>query len=216
MLSRVLRAGAGARVERLVWPGAGAPPGNCRATETATSADITQARLAQIEEQTRRQVGEARQAGYRDGETAGKRLAAAEIQPLIERLARTIEEIAALRPRLMREAEAELLELALAIARRILHREISVDPSALAGLVKAALEKLAAQEIQRIRIHPELEPALRRALQEEGRGGLEVLADATVEPGGLRFETARGQLDSSIETQLAEIGRGLADRLPEN
>jgi flagellar biosynthesis/type III secretory pathway protein FliH len=29
------------------------------------------------------------------------------------------------------------------------------------------------------------------------------------------IETERGKLDASIETQLAEIGRGLTDRLPE-
>jgi flagellar assembly protein FliH len=42
---------------------------------------------------------------------------------------------------------------------------------------------------------------------------IEVLADSRLEPGAVIFETARGNLDASIETQLQEIQRGLSDRL---
>ena len=110
---------------------------------------------------------------------------------------------------------ADLVGLSLGIARRILHRELSVDPAALEGLVSGALQKLPGQEISRIRIHPELEPGVRQALTREGRGGLTLIADGTLERGAVLVETARGKLDASLETQLAEIGRGLADRLPE-
>ena len=64
------------------------------------------------------------------------------MQPVIERLARPSTKLAGLRPRLRREAEADLVKLAMAIARRVLRREIAVDPEALRGLVMAALEKL--------------------------------------------------------------------------
>ena len=52
---------------------------------------------------------------------------------MLERLARAIDELAGLRPRLRQEAEADLVQLALAIARRVLRREIAVDPEALHG-----------------------------------------------------------------------------------
>ena len=64
-------------------------------------------------------------------------------------------------------------------------------------------------------MHPALEPGVRQALAREGRGGLPLIADGTLERGAVLIETARGKLDASLETQLAEIGRGLADRLPE-
>jgi flagellar assembly protein FliH len=158
---------------------------------------------------------EAHAAGYREGEAAGRGQAAAELKPVLERLARGIQEIAGLRPQLVREAAADLVGLSLGIARRILHRQLSVDPAALEGLVSGALQKLPGQEICRIRIHPELEPGIRQALAREGRGGLPLIADGTLERGAILVETARGKLDASLETQLAEIGRGLADRLPE-
>jgi flagellar assembly protein FliH len=39
------------------------------------------------------------------------------------------------------------------------------------------------------------------------------VADASREPGAVIFETQRGNLDASIESQLQEIERGLTDRL---
>ena len=42
---------------------------------------------------------------------------------------------------------------------------------------------------------------------------MEVVADSSREPGAIIFETARGNLDASVDAQLQEIERGLVDRL---
>lgn len=216
MLSKILSGAAGSAAARLEWAAAGgAPLGRSAPAGPPGEEAGGLRRAAELEQQIERAAREARQAGYGEGLAAGRAQASAELQPVVERLARAVQEVAGLRPRLMREAEAELVQLSLGIARRILRRELSVDPDALRGLVKGALEKLPSQEICRIRIHPELEPGIRKALAGEGRGGLEVIADGTLERGAILVETARGKLDGSLETQLAEIGRGLADRLPE-
>jgi len=219
MLSRILSGAAALPAEALTWPvvdGPAAGPGAAGRGKAAGEDTAHAARHSQeFEEQMERRAGEARQAGLREGQAAGRAQAASDLQPVLEKLAAGIQEIASLRPRLQREAQAELVALALAIARRILHRELSVDPAALDGLVGSALEKLAGQEICRVRLHPELEAGVRQALARAGRSGLEVRADATLERGAVLVETSRGRLDASLETQLAEIGRGLADRLPE-
>lgn len=225
MLSRVLSGAAGAGATHLHWPSASggaagaaaagaAAPGRT-ADGGAGPAARDAARIAELEQQMERRARESREAGRRDGEAAGRAQAAAELQPVLEKLAHGIQEIAALRPQIARDATADLVNLSLGIARRILHREISVDPAALEGLVGGALQKLASQEICRIRIHPGLEAGVRQALGREGRGALPLVADGTLERGTVLVETARGKLDASLETQLAEIGRGLADRLPE-
>jgi flagellar assembly protein FliH len=138
----------------------------------------------------------------------------AELQPVLERLAATTAEIAALRPRLRREAEADMLQLALAIARRVLRRELAIDPETLHGLVLAALEKLEMQELARIRVHPSQVPAVSTLLHRAGGGPtIEVAPDPSLDRGAAIFETSRGSLDASVETQLQEIERGLADCL---
>jgi flagellar biosynthesis/type III secretory pathway protein FliH len=42
---------------------------------------------------------------------------------------------------------------------------------------------------------------------------IEIASDASLKPGDVIFETAHGQLDASVSTQLREIERGLADRV---
>ena len=201
------------------WPVGGGPPhrgGPPAAAEPGAGQTARDdRRIAELEQQIERRTREAREAGCREGEAAGRAQAAAGLQPVMEKMARGIQEIAALRPQILREAAADLVDLSLAIARRILHRELSVDPAAVEGLVAGALQKLAGQEVCRIRIHPELEAGVRQALGQAGRGGLLLIVDGTLERGAVLLETGRGKLDASLETQLAEIGRGLADRLPE-
>jgi flagellar assembly protein FliH len=120
--------------------------------------------------------------------------------------------MAGLRHNIRREAEEELVRLALAIARRILHRELSVDPDALMGLVKAALGKIEIRDTYRVRTHPEHAAPVTRYLAQIGAPQkIEVLADPSLEKGSVIFETGRGSLDASVDTQLVEIQRGLTD-----
>ena len=159
-------------------------------------------------------VREARDAGLKEGEAAGRARGLAEIKPAVDRMARSIDELAGLRGRLRREAETDVVKLALAIARRVLLRELAVDPDALRGLVLASLEKMESVEICRVRVHPAHAALLKNCLGGANGGRpVEVIADAGREPGALIFETERGNLDASIESQLAEVERGLADRL---
>ena len=169
---------------------------------------------ARIERDAEQRVREARAAGLREGEAAGKKRAAAEIEPVIERLARSIEEMAGLRGRMRREAEADMLRLALEIARRVLRREMAVDPDAMRGVVLAALEKMEGQEVSRVKVHPSHAALVSELLRKSGTAQqVEVISDASREPGAVIFETERGSLDASVDAQLREIERGLADCL---
>jgi flagellar assembly protein FliH len=171
-------------------------------------------RLAEVERQGQARTAEARAAGLREGEAEGRRKAAAEMHAAIERMARAVAEMAGLRAELRKDAEADTVQLALAIARRVLHREIAADPDALKGVLLAALAKLQGQEISRVRVHPSQAALMTDCLRTVASGqSIEVLADHTREVGDAIFETQRGNLDASVETQLGEIERGLADRL---
>lgn len=157
-------------------------------------------------------VAEARQAGWLQGHAAALEENAAVHNQLVERLARSVEEVSGLKQRLRREAERELVELSLAIARRILHREMTVDPEALHGIVVAALSRLDQREISEVRVHPEQAPFIQACLAAMGLPQrIEVLPDRSLERGGLILKTGRGNIDASVETQLAEISRGLSD-----
>ncbi len=170
--------------------------------------DELKARLAAMEQRVR----EAREAGRVEGEAQGRRAAQGEVDGMLQKLASGIREVSDLRSRLRNEAEADLVRLAIAIARKIVGRELNTDPEAITGLVKAALEKVRTQEVLRVRVHPDHSGRISECLTRYGAPQAEVVPDAASERGGVIFETSRGNFDASVETQLREIERGLTDR----
>ena len=130
----------------------------------------------------------------------------------LSKLRTMMRDLASSGAKLRRNAEEELVRLSIAVARRILHRELTIDPDALAGLVKAAFERLDQREIHEVRTDPASLQTVRKVA-----GGLDlaravkIVADPSLRPGSLLIDTTRGQLDASIETQLNEIQRGFVD-----
>jgi flagellar assembly protein FliH len=192
-------------------PGAGLPsslrfPVSHAAPQLAglSSPDLEAALEARLRQET--------QCAYRQGEEAGRQAAGLELEPVLRKLAISIEEIASMRPRLRRQAERDVVELALAVARRVLRRQVETDPDALAGLVKAALEKQSLREVSVVRVHPRFLASTENQLRQIGTpSAVRIEADTRLEPGAVLVETASGELDASVETQLDEISRGFAD-----
>ncbi len=192
------------------FPHAGARPVGNHPAESVE--EPLKTRIHELERLVEKSSQEALQKGLRQGEAEGRKQALAQLDGELQRLARAVTEMAGLRHAIRREAEEELVRLALAIARRILHRELTVDPEALTGLVKAALGKIEMRDTHRVRTHPEHVAAVKRSLAQMGAPQkIEVIADTALEKGSAIFETGRGSLDASVETQLVEIQRGLVD-----
>ena len=164
-------------------------------------------RIREVELNAEQRVREAHARGRQEGEAA----AIQQYQTKVEQMAAILQATAGLRARFRRESEVDLVKLSIAIARRILRRELSVDPGALGGIVKACLEKLESQQVQQIRLHPLVAEALRLKLDP----GVPVIPDTNLAPGDVRIETDQGEVDAGLETQLGEIERGFADLLPQ-
>jgi len=204
-------------VRPLAWrPGPGGEDRQDAAAEPDPAAQelkLAQQRLSQLQQSMEQRLRESFEAGRREGEQLAHKQAAAQIEGLQAQVARVITELAQARSRLFRQTEQDMLKLSLEIARRIVHRELRSDPEAVDALIRHALEKAQAQEIHRVRVHPAQEGWIRDALKRLGEARVEVVADASLEPGGLLFEAACGILDASVQTQFREIEEGLADRL---
>jgi flagellar assembly protein FliH len=163
-------------------------------------------------DQPDQRVNAAFERGVEEGQAAARQEAGGQLDAAYERLARTIEELSGLRSRFRHEAEEDVVALALSIARRILHRELTMAPDALLGLVKAALEKIEVREVNRVRVRPEDAAMVQQHLEKMGLPRrVEVIGDPGLARGAAIFDSSRGALDVSVETQLAEIERGFAD-----
>jgi len=156
---------------------------------------------------------ESYQRGFSEGRNIGHEQALAEIQPVMDRLSRSLADLATVRSRVRKTAESDLLKLAIAVARRVIHRELTLDPGSIEGLIRVALEKLESRELCRVRVHPDQEPVIRTLLARFSAAPVELIPDPTLQCGDVLFETAHGTLDGSIEAQLQEIERGFADRI---
>lgn len=157
---------------------------------------------------------QAREEGRREGEAAARQQMEAETAALHSRLVQSIEALAGFRPRLRQEAERQVVELALAVARRILRREVNIDPEAVGGLVRSALDKLSLREVVSVRCHPSFAAFIQVGLERLGAPvAIRVESDPGLEAGGVVIETAHGSLDASVNVQLEEIERGFADLL---
>ncbi len=213
MSSKIL----GADDPRAVSPLSLRQVGNISLERLRSSPEVEQQfalQIEQIQQQHDQNVRDAHAKGMREGEAAGRNGALAELHPVMERLIHTIDELAQTRALLRQEAESDMVKLSLAIARRVLRRELAVDPEALHGLVLAALEKLQGQDLCRVKVHPSHAAAVRNALQKtDSASAIEVIPDASREIGAVIFETQRGNLDASVDSQLQEIERGLIDCL---
>jgi flagellar assembly protein FliH len=220
MSSKVLSGDAALPATPLQWEPVTSLPGIDPAEAVSFAAAgsarpaFAQSFSAELEGEVQRRAAQEREAGFREGLAEGARKSKAELEPLFAQLARTIDEVSGLKSQIRAEAEGELVTLAVAIARKIIHREVTIDPDALLGLVKAALGKLDARELHRVRMNPQDVETLRRHMDQiGGAGAVELHADYALPRGAAIFETSRGVLDASVETQLAEIERGFADLL---
>ena len=169
--------------------------------------------IAQREQQVR---DEGRQAGYQagrtEGEAAARTQAAEELRAAVGRIADIAKEMLGWRRQIRNQLEEDLVHLAVAIARRVLHRELTVDEGALLGIIHVALTKIDVRELTQIRVSAKDREIIQGRLALDPLPvRIEVIGDATLPRGSLIFETARGNLDCSIEAQLQEIDRGLAD-----
>ncbi len=118
--------------------------------------------------ETAQLVEQARRSAFEQGFAAGRKDAEQQFLPVADNLARTLKELAQTRESMRDQALQDLVRLATSIAARVIHREVVIDPDALAGLVKAAFSKMQSREISRVRMHPALEPLVRKCLEQAG------------------------------------------------
>ena len=174
---------------------------------------LLRAKLAEIERALPSQIAEAKRAGAREAETAARLKAEGAMKPILDQLGAAIETLVTARARSRKELESEAVQLSLAVARRVLRRELAVDACALEALIAGAYDRVSRQEIIRVIVDPHLAAPVKDALSKLSTRQIEVFVDPARERGTLVFETVRGTLDASIDSQFREIELGLADRL---
>jgi flagellar biosynthesis/type III secretory pathway protein FliH len=147
--------------------------------------------------------------GFQQGYDEGLRLATQEQQEISTRLGALLHDVAADNEELVRALETQVVELALAVAEKVIAREAKVDPQVILNVVRSALSEI--HDATELRIHvnrddyPLLETRWQEMLPRSVAERSELIPDDLVERGGVVVETRIGYVDSQIKTRLNQV-----------
>jgi flagellar biosynthesis/type III secretory pathway protein FliH len=110
--------------------------------------------------------------------------------------------------------ESDVVQLALAIASKILHREAQVDPMLVAALVRVAIDKLHDGSSVSVRVSPAEAGKWRAFLANPLNGStIEIVEDGHLGAADCILETELGSANFSIDAQMKEVEQGFFDLL---
>jgi len=158
------------------------------------------------------EVRQAFQAGY----DLGREETRSQIESIGESFVKSLEELAEFRRRLRERYERQLLELALGVARKVVHQELAERPAIWLGMIRAAVRRAVDREHIVVRVPAALTGFLRESLPElraslEDVKEFELLEDPGLPQGGCVVETRFGDVDIGVDTQVDSVRRALVD-----
>jgi type III secretion protein L len=111
---------------------------------------------------------------------------------------------------LVERAERDILTVALAVAEKILGKDLERDPSLVAEICAAAIDNVRASHQVVVRVHPSDAPLLRelreQVMERAGRvKEIRFKEDTDVAQSGCIIETDGGVIDAQLATQLAVL-----------
>jgi flagellar assembly protein FliH len=176
------------------------------AGSSPAEAEITEERFA-------RREAYARQLGRQEGEAAARTDYNSAIREERIILKAALDSFRAEQGRYFHAVEAEVIQLALAIARKVLHREAQLDPLFLRAVVRVTLDKLQDETQISLRVTPPLAEEWRRFLggERDLAQRVEVLADEALTATACVVEASVGTTEIGVDPQLKEIEQGFFD-----
>ena len=192
----------------------------------ASAAGIIAAARKEAEEIKARAEQEGRKAGLEEGKREGFRVGAdeareevfdkarEEISNLTSTFTRACEEFCEVKENLFLQAQKDLLNLALLIAKKIVAREIEADAHVSVDNLKRCLDVLSSYKNLTVRVAPQVLETVQARMDDLAKrlgdlSSVKIEGDPSISPGGCEVIGERGSIDATIETQFAEVERVL-------
>jgi flagellar assembly protein FliH len=150
---------------------------------------------------------QARSDGFAEGRAAGQVQGQAEIATAIAALREAADGLEALRVEVSDEVERDAVELALALAGKVIVATLQVRPELVVEVLQGALRRVSGQRSIAIVVNPADLETIRSSLGElrEQTAAVErwdLQPDARVQAGGAIVRTVEGEVDACVATQL--------------
>lgn len=178
---------------------------------------------AKIVEQARHEAAAVRQAAEAAGRQAAEQAierildekVAQQMKTLTPALQAAVKQIEDAKQAWLRHWESAALELALALARRLVRGELSKRPEISVQWIREALELVGGRGDVTVQLSPADQQTLERQVHQLAAtfaplATVKVVADEAITPGGCRLLTEFGVVDQQLETQLERIKQELS------
>jgi len=137
-----------------------------------------------------------------------------QMQTALPAITQMVQAIDAERLQWLAKWEQNAVQLAIAIAQKVIRRNLAQQPQITHQLVREALELAAGSQSLKVYMNPQDHAALGKQVQEMTKQlsnltPAEILAHESITPGGCVVQTEFGIIDQQIESQLARISEEL-------
>jgi flagellar assembly protein FliH len=148
--------------------------------------------------------------GYAEGERIGKQMGEAMTETILKRYDKGLADLAVSHKQMAAQMEEHTVRMALEIARKIVQRELAMDPDLVVTLATVALKRLSGHQSIVLRIGRFDFERVRIAIGDLNPG-VKVSEDPALDRGDFVIETGQTHLDGRLSSQVDAIGRALME-----
>jgi len=148
--------------------------------------------------------------GYQEGERIGKQMGEKMVETIVKRYENSIAQLAGEHKDLVEQMEEHTVRMALEISRKIVQRELTMDPDLVSALAAVALKRVQGHQSLTLRVSRQDFERVRAAIANVNPA-VAVKEDTNLERGDFIVDTGQTHLDGRVKTQVRAIGRVLFD-----
>ncbi len=180
--------------------------------EAADAGSLDQVDAALMEQA----LQEAYERGVEDGRRAGEAAESARLRATVQAVTEALAALHADADKWVGHAEENVCALAIAVARQVIAREVAMDKSSLAGMVRQALDEFPLDQPLTLRVNPGDLQVIHAAFHAAGelsplaaRKDVQWLPDPRIAAGGCLIEGRDRIVDGRVDTALERLYRRL-------
>ncbi|MHB8068243.1 MAG: FliH/SctL family protein [Desulfobaccales bacterium] len=151
--------------------------------------------------------------GFQQGQKDGREVGQRSMEQLVQQFQDLVNALVRDREELYRQREKDLIDMVVLISRKIVVRELKMQPEAIQGIVAAGFQLLTDTEDIKLHINPQDYELLQWAPQDAWPPGVEMVQDGTISAGGFLMKTGSGEIDGTLKNRWAMVAQLVQDML---
>ena len=148
--------------------------------------------------------------GYQEGERIGKQMGEKMVETVVRRYDKSLVELAEAHKTLVEQMEEHTVRMAMEISRKVIQRELTVDPDLVSALAAVALKRVQGHQGVTLRVSRSDFERVHKAIADLNPA-IVVKDDATMERGDFLIETPQTHLDGRVASEVEALGRLMLD-----